>query len=691
MINEYLVNPGSIAVVGGSNNTGKPGGRLLKNILDGGYTGNLYVVNPKEDEVQSVKSFRSVELLPDVDLAILAIPAAACPEAVRTLAQTKNTRAFIVISADFSETGHKGALLEKQIVDAVNAVDGCLIGPNCTGVITARYSDVFTLPVPTLDVQGCDLISSSGATAVFILESGLSKGLRFSSVFSVGNSAQTGVEDVLKYMDENFDPEKSSRIKIIYVESIKDPDTFLFHTTSLVNKGCKIAAIKAGTSKAGSRAAQSHTGALASSDSAVEALFRKAGIVRCNGREELTTVAAIFTLKELKGKRVAIITHAGGPAVMLTDALERGQISIPNLDGPVAEELKSQLLPGSSASNPIDLLATGTAQHLATVIDYCENRFDEIDAIMVIFGTPGLVRIFDAYELLHEKMKTCKKPIFPILPSVYNASEEVKFFMDKGHVSFPDEVVLGTAAAKTLNTPRPESANPVLRGVDVAFIRKMIDHLDTGFASPQDVRQLLSAAGIPVVSEFISTEKDTIIEYVRSVGFPVVMKVVGPVHKSDIGGVVLNIQTEEHLAFEFDRMKKLPDVTAIMVQPMLSGKELFIGATYEERFGHVVLCGLGGIFVEALEDVASGLAPLSYNEAYSMIRSLKSYRIIQGARGQKGVNEHKFAEIIVRLSTLLRFATEIKELDLNPLLATEKDIVVVDARVRIEKNKMITG
>jgi len=685
MINKYLINPRSIAVVGGSKQTGKPGGRLLKNILDGGFAGSLYVANPNEDEVQGVKSFRSVELLPDVDLAVLAIQAAACPEAVRILAQTKNTRAFIVISAGFSETGAEGAWLEKQMVDAVDAVGGCLIGPNCTGVLTLNHSSIFTLPVPVLDAQGCDLVSSSGATAVFILESGMSKGLRFSSVFTVGNSAQTGVEDVLKYMDETFDPEKSSRIKMIYVESIKDPDAFLFHATSLVNRGCKIAAIKAGASKAGSRAAQSHTGALATSDSAVEALFRKAGIVRCNGREELTTVAAIFTLKELHGKRVAIITHAGGPAVMLTDALERGQISIPSLEGPAADELKTKLLPGSSVSNPIDMLATGTAQHLATVIDFCENRFDEIDVMMVIFGTPGLVRIFDAYEVLHEKIKTCSKPIFPILPSVYNASEEVKFFIDKGHVSFPDEVTLGTALVKALNTPRPEPANPVLHGVDVALIRKIIDRLDTGFASPQDVRQLLTAAGIHIVPEFISTEKDAIIEFVRASGFPAVMKVVGPVHKSDIGGVVLNIQTEGHLAFEFDRMMKLPGVKAVMIQPMLSGRELFIGATYEERFGHVVLCGLGGILVEVLEDIASGLAPLSYNEAYSMIRSLKGYKIIQGTRGQKGINEHKFAEIIVRLSSLLRFATEIKELDLNPLLATENDIVVVDARIRIEK------
>ena len=687
MINEYLINPRSIAVIGGSNHTGKPGGRLLKNILDGGYTGNLYVVHPNEGETQGIKSYRSVDLLPDVDLAVLAIPAAACPEAIRILTQTKNARAFIVISAGFSEIGHEGMMLEKQMVDHVNAVDGCLIGPNCIGVLTQYHSSIFTLPVPPLDVHGCDLISSSGATAVFILESGLSKGLRFSSVFSVGNSAQTRVEDVLKYLDETFDLERSSRIKMIYVESIKDPDAFLFHATSLVNKGCKIAAIKAGVSKAGSRAAQSHTGALASSDSAVEALFRKAGIVRCSGREELTIVAAIFTLKELKGRRMAIITHAGGPAVMLTDALERGQISIPHLGGPDADELKTQLFPGSSVANPIDMLATGSAQQLATVIDYCEHRFD-VDAMMIIFGTPGLVRIFDAYEILHQKMETCTKPVFPILPSVYTASEEVKFFMEKGHVSFSDEVTLGSALAKALNTPRPESANPILRGVDVPLIRRIIDRLDTGFAAPHDVRQLLAAAGIRVVSEFVSADRKAIIEHVHTIGFPVVMKVVGPVHKSDIGGVVLNIKTEGHLAFEFDRMIKLPGVTAVMVQPMLAGRELFIGATYEERFGHVILCGLGGIFVEALEDFASGLAPLSYNEAYSMIRSLKSYRIIQGARGQKGINEHKFAEIIVRLSSLVRFATEIKELDINPLLATETDITVVDARVRIEKDSL---
>ena len=195
----------------------------------------------------------------------------------------------------------------------------------------------------------------------------------------------------------------------------------------------------------------------------------------------------------------------------------------------------------------------------------------------------------------------------------------------------------------------------------------------------------LSSAGIPTVPEFVSDKKEEVIAFAEKCGYPVVAKVVGPVHKSDVGGVVLNVRNAEHLAVEFDQMMKIEGATAVMVQKMLKGRELFIGAKYEERFGHVVLCGLGGIFVEVLKDVSSGLAPLSYEEAYSMIHSLRGYKIIKGTRGQKGINEKKFAEIIVRLSTLLRFATEIKEMDINPLLADEETVVAVDARILVEK------
>lgn len=686
MICRELINPQSIVVVGGSNNVHKPGGRLVRNLLDGKYKGDLYVVNAKEDEVQGLKSYRSVNDVPDTELAIISIPGPACPEAVDILAKQKNVKAFIVVSAGFGEETHEGAILEDQMLKSINEAGATLIGPNCIGLMNMNYHGVFTQPIPEFHADGVDFISSSGGTALFIIESALTKGLRFSSVWSVGNSKQTGVEDVIEYMDRNFDPILDSKIKMLYIEQIKNPDKLLYHASSLIRKGCHIAAIKAGSTDVGKRAASSHTGAIASSDSAVEALFRKAGIVRCFSREELTTVASIFTLKEVKGKNCAIITHAGGPAVMLADALAKGRLNVPNLEGPLAAELKSKLYPGAAVGNPIDIIGTGTPEHLATCIDFCENRFDEIDLMMVIFGSPGLVKLYETYEVLHKKMEECKKPIFPVLPSIVTAGPEVKSFVKKGHVNFSDEVTLGTALSRVLNTPKPMSSDIQLYGVDVPEVRRIIDRLpSSGYLAPEEVRILLKAANIPVVEELTSTDIDELVAFAKKVKFPVVAKVVGPVHKSDIGGVALNIRSEEHLIFEYERMMRLPDVKAIMVQPMLKGQELFLGAKYEERFGHVVLCGLGGIFVEVLKDVSYGLSPLSYEETYSMIRSLRGYPIIKGTRGQRGIDEQQYADIIVRLSTLLRFASEIKEMDINPLVATERGLFAVDARIRIEK------
>ncbi|SDN92165.1 acetyltransferase [Prevotella communis] len=689
MINKQLLQPESIVVIGGSNNVHKPGGAVVRNLLSGGYEGTLRVVNPKEDEVQGIKAFHDAQELPPTDLAILVVAAKYCPDYVELLAKEKQVRAFIIISAGFSEETHEGALLEQRILDICDQYGCALIGPNCIGLLTRWHHSVFTRPIPNLNPKGVDFISGSGATAVFILESAVSKGLQFNSVWSIGNGKQNGIETVLEYMDEHFDAERDSLVKLLYIENIADPDKLLYHATSLIRKGCRIAAIKAGSSQAGSRAASSHTGAIASSDSAVEALFRKAGIVRCFSREELTTVGCILCLPPLPqregGLNFAIVTHAGGPGVMLTDALSKGGMNVPPLTGPVAEELKEKLLPGSSVANPIDILATGTAEHLGIAIDYCE-RMDNIDAIMVIFGTPGLVKIFEVYDVLHKKIQECKKPIFPILPSVSTAGPEVQEFLKRGHVNFCDEVTLATALTQIMKTPAPAEQNVVVNGVDVPQIRRIIDGIeDDGYILPNLVHELLSAAGIPTVPEFVSADKDEIVAFAERVGYPVVVKVVGPVHKSDVGGVTLNIHSQQVLSAEFDRMMQIPDATAVMVQKMIRGTELFIGAKYEPRFGHVVLCGLGGIFVEVLKDVSSGLAPLSYEEAYSMIRSLRGYKILKGTRGQRGINERKYAEIIVRLSTLLRFATEIKEMDINPLLADGDDIIAVDARILVEK------
>ena len=686
MINRQLLHPESIVVIGGSNNVHKPGGAIVRNIINGGYKGVLRIVNPKEDEVQGVKAFHDISELPPTDLAILVIPSHMCPETVDRLAEDKGVKAFIIISAGFGEETKEGAKLEQHILDTCERHGAALIGPNCIGLLNSWHHSVFTKPIPTLHEKGVDFISGSGATAVFILESAVTKGLPFNSVWSIGNGKQIGIEDVLQYMDENFDPEKDSHVKLLYIENVSNPDKLLFHASSLIRKGCRIAAIKAGSSESGSRAASSHTGAIASSDSAVEALFRKAGIVRCFSREELTTVGCIFTLPPLTGRNFAIVTHAGGPGVMLTDALSKGGLNVPKIEGPDADELKSLLFPGASVANPIDILATGTPEHLGIAINYCENKFKDIDAIFVIFGTPGLVQLYEAYDVLHKKILECKKPIFPILPCLHTAGPEVAEFLKKGHVNFSDEVTLATALTQIMKTPKPASPEIELFGVDIPRIREIIAGIkEDGYIAPELVHQIFECAGIPMVPEMVSDSKGELTAFADKVGYPVVAKVVGPVHKSDVGGVALNIMSAEHLEMEFDRMMKIEGAKAIMVQKMIKGKELFIGAKYEPRFGHIVLCGLGGIFVEVLKDVSSGLAPLSYDEAYSMIRSLRAYKIIKGTRGQKGLNEQKYAEIIVRLSTLLRFTTEIKELDINPLLADEDNVTAVDARIRIEK------
>ncbi len=686
MLTKELINPRSIVVVGGSNDTRKPGGKALKNLIDQGFQGDLYVVNPKADEVQGVKSYRDPHDLPQVDLAILAIPAAFCPDTMEILAREKQTRAFIVFSAGFSEESHQGAELEKRMVEIANQYGASLIGPNCIGVINTNYAGVFTTPIPKLDPKGIDMISGSGATAVFIMESALPKGLTFNSIWSVGNSAQIGVEEVLEYMDENFDPDRDSKVKLLYIEKIEKPQKFLKHTQSLIKKGCRIAAVKAGSSEAGSRAASSHTGALASSDEAVSALFRKAGIVRCHGREELATVAAIFQQNELRGDRIAVVTHAGGPGVMLTDALSNGGMQVPPIDKDIQKDLLDHLFPGSSAANPIDFLATGTAEQLDYILETCEKRCDNIDAVAVIFGTPGLFRVFDAYDVIHKHIEKNRKPIYPIMPSTSEAAEEIKHFQAYGHQSFHDEVLFGQALVKVWKTPKPSTLNiPMPDDMDTQRIKQIISQAHNGYLPPEQVSALLDAAGIPRVPEATVTSKEQAVAKAKEFGFPLVMKVVGPVHKSDVGGVVLGVRTETEVSQHFERLMQIPDAHGVLIQPMAKGVELFTGAKKEDKFGHIVLAGLGGIFIEVLKDVQSGLAPISTDEAMQMIKSLKGVKMLEGARGTKPVDKQRFAYIINRVSILCQLAPEIVEMDINPLLADGDQILAVDARIRIEK------
>ena len=690
MIAKELLNPRSIVICGASSDIHKPGGKSLKNLLESPFKGQIYAVNPKETEVQGVKCYAKVDDLPQVDCALLCIAAKFCAQTVDVLAKEKGCKGFIIISAGFSEENAEGAAIEKHIVETINSVGGSLIGPNCTGFLNVNYAGCFDTPIPKLDPKGVDFITGSGATAVFIKEYGMSNGLKFNSVWAVGNSAQLGIEDVLEHLDETFDPEKSSRVIMLYMEKIGDPMRLLKHSRSLINKGCHIAAIKSGGSAAGSRAASSHTGALATNDAAVDALFRKAGIVRCHNRQELTTVCGVFMHPEIKGKRCAVITHAGGPAVMLTDVLSNGGMEVPPLkDHPASAALLEKLFGGSSVGNPIDFLATGTAEQLGYIIDTVENEYDEIDFSVVIFGSPGLFSNKEVYDLLDEKMKTCKKPIFPVLPSIINVKDEIADFIAKGRINFPEECVLGNAICKVYNTPKPQPENVELPKIDVARIRATVDRCKDGYMEIADYNELLDAAGISRKKSVEVSKKEDALAFAKEVGcskdVPLVMKVVGPLHKSDVGGVTLGVKDLDTVAKEFDRLIVIPETYAVEMYPMLDGTDVYIGAIRDPKFGHQIFFGLGGIFIEVLKDVQSALAPITAAEAKEMLTKLRGYKILQGVRGQEPVNLDLYADQVARVSALVQAAPEIAEMDLNPLLGNPRYVTAVDARIRLEK------
>lgn len=683
MIVKELIAPKSIAVVGGSNDFRKPGGKVLQNLIAGKYNGKLYVVNPNDSKVQGMESYPSCSELPNVDLAILAIPAKATPQAIKIFAKEKGTRAFIILSAGFSEIGESGKQLEDEVVSIVDSVGGTLIGPNCIGVITAHYKGVFAGPIPVYSPQGCDFVSASGATAVFILEEAITRGIKFSSIFSVGNSAQIGIEEVLEYWDLTFDDKYSSKVKLIYAEQISNPQKFLKHSRSLIQKGCRIAGIKAGRTESGSRAVSSHTGSLAGDDQFIDALFQKAGIIRCDGRMELVYVAGVLLGKEITGKRIAIVTHAGGPAVMLTDTLENEGLSVPKISGKDAEELLTKLHYGSSVNNPIDFLATGTAEQLDIILDYVDNKFENIDCSIVIFGTPGLFDVKDVYKVLYNKMITSKKPIFPVLPSIVQAQKAIEVFKSLGGIYFNDEIALGKAIAKVIYSPifpiEDENFPQIIKKVS----RELFSEFKGTFLPTTKAEEMLKLAGFELPKSAIVKSKEELLKIFKEFSKPIVMKVVGPIHKTEHGGVRLNTQTLEEAEKAFESLMKIQNANAVQLQETITGLELFFGVKKYENFGHLILFGLGGIFVEIFKDVQSGLAPLSRKECEYIIQNIRSRKLLDGYRNLPKVDQQSLIEFLQLISNLILTYPEIEEMDLNPAMANNDKIIVVDARIKI--------
>jgi acetyltransferase len=682
---QYLFEPKTIVVVGASNDALKPGGRAMKNIIDHGYGGKLWAVNPKTPDILGHPTFTSIDDLPEApDLAIVAIPSKFAVATIEALAN-KGTGAAIVLTAGFGEKDDAGKKAEDAMLKIANAAQMTLVGPNCSGFLTKSYKGKFAGIIPTRPGGEVDIISGSGATVDYVMERGHNRGLSFGNVINLGNSIQVGVEDLVQLYDDNYGPD-SARILMLYMESIKKPAKLLRHAGSLVDKGCAIVGIKSGATAAGERAAASHTGAMATSDTAVGALFEKAGILRVDSRADMINAACVLAIAKgpLRGKRVCVVTDAGGPGVMMSDELNRRGMELPLLKTKT-RDLLGEILPAeSSTANPIDALPSRTADQIKAITGVLgDQEYDTIDAIAILLGDSGMSDNTQIYQAISEAMDHCPIPVFPMFSSVFSSTAIIDEFVSHEKVFFPDEVPLAKALANVAHLRKPERALSVLDGYDKAAVGDVLGG-QSGALSPEVVNGVLQAAGFKLPRQIEVFKRDDLASSCARVGFPLVMKVIGPLHKTDVGGVKLGIGNDEEALQAWDEMLNIDNAQGVLIQPMIGGIEVILGASREGAFGHLVMFGLGGIYAEVLKDVQFGLAPLSEDESLRMIRDIHSYAILEGIRGEPGMDIDLLADNVQRLSRLVHDFPRIKEIDLNPIKGMGTDLYAVDARIIID-------
>lgn len=677
-----LFRPGSIVVVGGSESRSKPGGKVLANIVDHHYGGTLWVVNPGSTPVMGLPTFPSVADLPGVpELAIIAIPAAFVGEALGELGRM-GTKAAVILSAGFGEKGEEGKKEEMRLLAIAQEAGMTIIGPNCSGFMTPHYSGKFAGIIPELKPKSIDFISGSGATVDLVMEQAVLRGLSFCNVVNVGNSVQIGVEDLVALYDENYGSE-GSPVLMLYLESLKKPGLLLTHARSLTKKGCAIVGIKAGVSVSGARAAASHTGAMSTDDTAAQALFDKAGIIRVKGKMEMIDVACALlgTGGRLKGNRACVITDAGGPGVMITDELERQGFVLPVLGETAQAKLRTILPRESSVANPIDCLPSRTAAQARGILKTIEEEEGgNIDVIAIQVANPGMSHNREIYREVARAMRTSSIPVIPALTSVTTCTGLISEFTGGGNFCFHDEVNLASALGKVLGRPVIFEAPRDLSNYHKRGIGESLEG-QGGVLAFHAVGQVLERAGFALPQQIAAVSMEEMNSACGRIGFPLAMKVMGPLHKSDLDGVRLDIRDLKAAGRARDELMSIDGAEGVLIQKMVEGTEIIMGASRVDDMGHLVMFGIGGIYTEVFKDVAFALAPLAKEECLDMIRGVRGYPILEGARGQKGVSMDLLADMIARLGRLVSDFPAISEIDLNPVKGYGEDLYVVDARI----------
>jgi acetyltransferase len=484
-------------------------------------------------------------------------------------------------------------------------------------------------------------------------------------------------------LDESFS-ETSAKVKMIYLEGVKKPAKLLKHARSLTEKGCILVGIKSGVSDQGSRAAASHTGAMATSDTVVQALFDKAGIIRVRCKYEMVEVGcALDALKNRTDvKNICIITDAGGPGVMLTDELNKYGLTLPPLREDIRKRIAECLPAFATSNNPIDCLPSQTGKQVADIIRILAEEKEEIDAIVILTGNSMLIDKWDIYSEIIKAMEQSPIPVLPVLSSVTTCRKLIEKFKQTEKVCFVDEVHVGTALGQIRNRMPIYKPEKSLANYDKKKLAGILEGRE-GVLPPELCDELLDAAGFKRPQTTVVKNKAEIRAVAKGIQWPVVAKIVGPLHKSDVGGVIVGVDSVDALESAWDKFSKIKQFEGVLIQQMVSGPEVILGAKKEEGYGHLVMFGLGGIFTEILKDNQFTIAPLGLKESEAIVRRIRSIKLLEGTRGQKGMSIPVLADYLTRLGMLVCDFPQISEVDFNPVKGEDENLFVVDCRIII--------
>lgn len=691
---EPFFRPSSVAVIGASRDPEKLGYAVLANLLHGGFSGALYPVNPKADEILGLKAYPTVLDIPGpVDLAVIVIPYSVVPAALEQCGQ-KGVPAAVIISAGFREAGREGLERELELVQIARRYGIRLIGPNCLGVIDTGTPLNATFAAGMPPAGPIAFMSQSGALGTAVLDMALAGRIGFSRFVSLGNKADVHEVDLL----EAWEDDPGSRVILAYIEGLPDGQKFM-EVARRVTRKKPVVAVKSGVTRSGARAVSSHTGSLAGSEAAYHAAFRQAGVIRAESMEHLFDLALAFAYQPLpQGDRIAIVTNAGGPGILATDALEHAGLQLARLRPETVQALMADLPSAASAANPVDVLGDALADRYEHALRLVLAD-PGVDGVIVIVTPQAMTQIEETAHRVGRVARETDKPVLGCFMGESRIAAGIAVLQQYGipNYPFPERAAAALAAMVRYRQERERpSYPPTPFDADTAAVRKVLDEARAqGRVSIGDAeaRAILEAYGFPLPPSHLAATPEEAIAAAEEMGYPVVLKVASPdiLHKTDVGGVRLNLRSPADVRDAFDLIvyrasRYVPGarIWGCLVQKMVPpGREVLIGMSRDPQFGPLVAFGLGGIYVEALKDVVFRVAPFGPGEAAEMIREIRSYPLLEGVRGEPPADHAALVDALCRVSQLVTDFPEIAELDINPLVVYEegRGAVALDMRL----------